>query len=286
MFELVSKSNLILLSLFSRHIDSHHKLIRWRIIIHGCIDGFSRVIVYLHCCDNNRADTVAALFCSSVERLYWPRRVRSDMGMENIEVARMMLDKYGPQSCPHLTGLSVHNQRIERLWRDVITYVVSHFRDLLYSMEDNNILDPLNEVHLLAVQKVFVPRIDKALNDFILQWNFHPLRTEQSRTPMQLWMGGIYQNVMGDSVRDMVNRDEFDPAQYGVDVVRDDELAEIETNNNVNIPRHPFDLSDHEEALMSQIDPLTDDGEYGVAIYLHIVDILQGLDSVRAHYRA
>eukprot|EP00112_Aurelia_sp_Birch-Aquarium-sp1_P020020 Seg5064.2 transcript_id=Seg5064.2/GoldUCD/mRNA.D3Y31 product="hypothetical protein" protein_id=Seg5064.2/GoldUCD/D3Y31 len=207
------------------------------------------------------------------------------MGMENIEVARMMLNKHGPQSSPHLTGLSVQNERIERLWRDVVTYVVSHFRELLYSMESSNILDPLKEVHLLAVQKVFVPRIDKALNDFILQWNFHSLRTEQSRTPMQLWMGGIYKNIMGDSIRDMVNRDEFDPAQYGVDVVRDNELAEMETNNNVSIPRHPFDFNDHEEALISHVDALTDDGEFGVAIFLHVIDILHGLDSVRADYR-
>jgi len=35
------------------HIDGHHKLIRWRFVIHGAIDGFSRTIVYLRCTDNN-----------------------------------------------------------------------------------------------------------------------------------------------------------------------------------------------------------------------------------------
>ncbi|KAF4110967.1 hypothetical protein G5714_007998 [Onychostoma macrolepis] len=29
------------------HIDGNHKLIRWRIVVHGGIDGFSRMIVYL-----------------------------------------------------------------------------------------------------------------------------------------------------------------------------------------------------------------------------------------------
>ena len=28
------------------HIDGHHKLIRWRFVVHGGIDGFSRTIVY------------------------------------------------------------------------------------------------------------------------------------------------------------------------------------------------------------------------------------------------
>ena len=30
------------------HIDGLHCLIRWRIVVHGGIDGFSRQIVYLH----------------------------------------------------------------------------------------------------------------------------------------------------------------------------------------------------------------------------------------------
>ena len=35
------------------HIDGLHCLIRWCIVLHGGIDGFSRRIVYLHASDNN-----------------------------------------------------------------------------------------------------------------------------------------------------------------------------------------------------------------------------------------
>ncbi|KAF7653786.1 hypothetical protein LDENG_00078580 [Lucifuga dentata] len=35
------------------HIDGNHKLIRWRIVIHGGIDGFSHLIVYLNASTNN-----------------------------------------------------------------------------------------------------------------------------------------------------------------------------------------------------------------------------------------
>ena len=48
------------------HIDGHHKLVRWRFVIHGAIDGFSRTVVYLKCCDNNRALTVLKLFVHAV----------------------------------------------------------------------------------------------------------------------------------------------------------------------------------------------------------------------------
>ncbi len=31
------------------HIDAYHALIRWKLIVHGGIDGFSRSIVFLSC---------------------------------------------------------------------------------------------------------------------------------------------------------------------------------------------------------------------------------------------
>ena len=37
------------------HIDGNHKLIKWRFIIFGGIYGYSHAVVYLKCCDNNRA---------------------------------------------------------------------------------------------------------------------------------------------------------------------------------------------------------------------------------------
>ncbi len=43
--------------LLCRHINGHHKLINWRFVIHGGIDGFSRSIVYLKCSPNNYAAT-------------------------------------------------------------------------------------------------------------------------------------------------------------------------------------------------------------------------------------
>ena len=88
--------------------------------------------------------------------------------MENISVARLMLDKFGPENVPHLTGLSVHNQRIERLWRDVVTYIVQHYRDLFEFMESIGILDPLNKCELFTLHLVYQPQLDKASKDFII----------------------------------------------------------------------------------------------------------------------
>ncbi|CAB4029591.1 PREDICTED: uncharacterized protein LOC107351207 isoform X2 [Paramuricea clavata] len=57
------------------HIDGNHKLIQpYRIVIHGGIDGYSRLLVFLQASTNNAAATVLNLFHSAVERYNLPSR--------------------------------------------------------------------------------------------------------------------------------------------------------------------------------------------------------------------
>ena len=115
-----------------RRIDSHHRLIRWRLVTHGFIDGYSCLIIYLHCFNNVKAETVKEQFLRSVSTFFRPRRVRLDHGMKNIEIAREMLKKFGTSCEPFLTGLSVHNQRIERLWKDALYCLALLHRFVLF----------------------------------------------------------------------------------------------------------------------------------------------------------
>ena len=138
-------------------IDGNHKLIRF---IHGGIDGYSRLIVYLRCNNNNRASRVANDFVQATTKYFIPSRVRSDYGRENIDVAKFMLTQGGGSI---ITGSSVHNQRIERLWRDVFQRVTGSFYKLFYRMEELGILDPLNNSHLYCLHYVFLPQIQRAL---------------------------------------------------------------------------------------------------------------------------
>ena len=86
---------------------------------HGGIDGYSRMILYLQCSTNNRAAIVYQAFVGAAHAHNLLSRVRSDQGRENVLVAQYMIEKRGAERRSMITGCSVHNQRIERLWRDV-----------------------------------------------------------------------------------------------------------------------------------------------------------------------
>lgn len=174
----------------------------WRFVIHGAIDGFSRMIVFLQASTNNRATTVFERFINAVREFGLPSRVRTDKGGENVEVAKYMLTHplRGPDRGSHLTGRSVHNQRIERLWRDVFFGCTHIFYNIFSCMEDSGILDPSNEVHLYALHYVFLPRINILLNQFASGHSRAPISTERNKSPLQLWIGGLSQVWNSDHV--------------------------------------------------------------------------------------
>lgn len=176
------------------HMDSHH---RWRFVTHAAVDRFSRTIVYIKCTD--KSETVLQQFLSGVENFGLPLRVRSDHGGENIEVWRYMLMAYSGDVSHVITGSSTHNERIERLWRDVHRSVTTNYAEIFYSLEAEGRLDALNEVDLYCLHHVYLPRICKSLSEFQESWNNHHLSTEGSNTPYQLFYEGITHRMGNNS---------------------------------------------------------------------------------------
>ena len=186
-------------------------MVRWRFVIHGGINGFSRSVIYLTCADNNRATTVLSAFTNAVERFGLPNKVRTDCGGENVDVWRCMIEAHSTETAV-ITGSSVHNERIERLWRDVFQCVVSRFYETFYELEAGQLLDPLNEVYSFCLHQVYLPRINRVLDEFAESWNNHSLSTERSFTPNQLFIQGNLQQRSQQSFPTLVGMPAVAPA--------------------------------------------------------------------------
>ena len=259
------------------HIDGHHSLIRWRIVVHGGIDGFSRLITYLHYSTNNQADTVFTLFQEAIAKYGVPSRVRSDRGGENIDVAKFMIENRGLNRGSHIAGTSVHNQRIERLWRDVFSHVLQLYYSLFYFLEDNGLLDCELDTDLYALHFVFVPLINRALKQFQDAYNNHSLHTEHHWTPLMICTNGI---LSSEHARETAVQDFYSSDNQDVNI----EFFGIDPNGpesnqfdllDVEIPPTELDdLTQQQLDQIAQVNPLQPANNYDIEFYERVPEII------------
>lgn len=89
-----------------------------------------------------------------------------------------------------ISGKSVHNQIIERFWRDLFVGCLCVFYNLFYHLEYSGILVHDGHIHLWCLHLVYLPYINYALE----VWANHPRSSERGLTPNQLWIWGMMAN--------------------------------------------------------------------------------------------
>lgn len=164
-------------------------------MIHGMVDGYSRLILYCKCVGDNEAQTVLRLFIPACQRYGLPSRTRHDHGGENKKIALLMNLIRGTGRGSALLGKSVHNQRIERMWKDIRYQVLENLRQIFYNMEDDGHLDISSSRHLQVLHYVYLPVINRRLSIMVQAWNKHPISTQECQTPEQLFHNGMLANM-------------------------------------------------------------------------------------------
>ena len=198
-----------------------------------------------------------------MERYGHPVRIRTDHGGENVEIWRYMVETHGEDSRPAIVGSSVHNQRIERHNRTVNEHVINTFKLTFYNLERNGLLDPSNCADLFCLHYVFLPRLNKALHQFIAAHNNHAVSTEENKSPLQIFCQNRHLTALH-------SEDAQEPSQ-GHDVSglleSPDGIRYVEVNDVTDI------LDEHGlRQLQEIVNPLSDEG--GDRMYQRTVQFL------------
>ncbi|KAG8942949.1 hypothetical protein FRC04_003291 [Tulasnella sp. 424] len=185
------------------HHDGQHGLIRWGIVIHGFIDGHTRMVVGIAAANNNFGSTVLNLFLRAAHQYGVPSRLRGDHGTENIQVAAYMEMRNGVQRGSYIWGRSVHNVRIERLWVDVTVQFGSKWHSFFENLEVQHGLNINNRNHLWLLHYLYLPDINADCAFFAESWNHHRIQTpgQPARSPHDMWFFDQFTNgVRGDQL--------------------------------------------------------------------------------------
>ena len=156
------------------HLDACCKLVKWKIYFHGCIDGFSHLVVYIKAAGKNDAVTLQLIFERECIRTVgrFPYHIRTDRGSENNGPMRAMrASQFGSNPKAVLRGPSTKNVRIERLWLTLGMQKISVWKAFFESMETYMGLDASNDIHLWCLHYVFMGRINRELEIWRLRIN-------------------------------------------------------------------------------------------------------------------
>ena len=91
------------------------------------------MIVFLHCSTNNKA---VNFFDYTLNDFGTPSKIWTVTNGEHFRIRERMTESRRENPVNYLAGSSVHNQQIERLWRDMWYYVYNEFHYLFQAKED------------------------------------------------------------------------------------------------------------------------------------------------------
>jgi transposase len=196
------------------HIDGYDKLKPFGFCIHGCIDGYSRRIMWLEVGpSNNNPAIICQYFLDCVKQVNCtPQIIRSDKGTENTNIAavqrffrRAHHDEFaGNRSFVY--GKSVSNQRIEAWWsflrRECADWWINYFKNA----RERGIYNDGNNIHVECLKFCFSDLIQKELYRVARLWNLHKIRPSTNADSPHGRPDTMYYMPMATATRDYGSR--------------------------------------------------------------------------------
>ena len=145
--------------------------------IHGCINKFSRKLIWFFVSTtNNDSLVVANFYLKAITNLgRAPNTLRMDLDTENVYCEELQVF-FTKNSNNFLYAASTKNQRIETFWSRFRKFNLSWWIDFFSGLIKYRIFNPGCQFHRLALIFSFVLVIQAQLNDFVRVWNFREIR--------------------------------------------------------------------------------------------------------------
>jgi len=254
--------------LFLCHLDGYDKLKRYGLAIHGCIDGYSRHVLWLKASrSNNNPRIVAGFFIEwAYQELLVPRVIRTDRGTENGDLLLMQEALRDPidqgEKC-WLVGPSTSNSRIESFWAQIARRLLRDYKCAIQRIETDGNFDG-SATHVTLMQFCVMPQLQKDLNREIVVQDQMNIRRSNQPHHISGRPGVLYRHPEITGTRSYgcpVTVEDLDSLQPYIETER--ALPEFTRYENIcyqeNLPL-PDEISDITEA---------------VGLYLNILDALQ-----------
>ncbi|KAJ8669242.1 hypothetical protein QAD02_001831 [Eretmocerus hayati] len=171
---------------FLWHIDGFDKLKYFGFAITGCVDGFSRKVIWVAVgTTNNKPEVIAWHYLNAVkEEGCVPCMVRCDDGTENVKIELLQIalrsehDDENANTRSFIRGPSTANERIEKYWRQLINHTAGFYITLFKNMEARRELDRLNPLHIEVLRYCFGPLLRSDIDRSTSEWNSHRIRQQ------------------------------------------------------------------------------------------------------------
>lgn len=209
---------------FCWHMDGYDKLKPFGFAIHGCIDGFSRKVLWLHIGNTNKNPQVVALYFVRAVQKYktQPMLVRCDRGTENIHAEKIQKFMRRFDDDPFagvnsfMYGRSTANQRIEAWWSMFRRQCSNFWINLFKDMQTAGLIDVEDPVHIECLRFCFLGLIQRDVDRMKNEWNTHHIQTKRH-----------LHGIRGKPDKMFYLPEEYNTQSYGK-INRHDELQEIE----------------------------------------------------------